>query len=262
MICPATGRRQGAGRDRPTRSSPKSAPRSGSRSVRCSASSAIFADNRFHPELEDHEQTRHRPRPDHAQGHHRPADRLAQDLLQSRGRAGPARAAPRDRADGRLRRAEPAGVRHHRRLHRQRRRDRRRERAEAHPHRMGQGARRRRGIRRPPDQARRQRQRLGQAPRPQLPQHAEALARARRQAGHAIRMGQGRRHHQGDDLRRRAREPRPQEAARPRRMGAEGRRELRRLGAAVHHAGVRARAKSPAAAPSSRPTSTTPSWSR
>ena len=30
------------------------------------------------------------------------------------------------------------------------------------------------------------------------------------------------------------------DAARPRRMGAEGRRELRRLGAAVHHAGVRA----------------------
>ena len=30
---------------------------------------------------------------------------------------------------------------------------------EAHPHRMGQGARRRRGIRRPPDQAGRQRQR-------------------------------------------------------------------------------------------------------
>ena len=40
------------------------------------------------------------------------------------------------------------------------------------------------------------------------------------------------------------------------------RRELRRLGAAVHHAGVRARAKSRAAAPSSRPTSTTPNWSR
>ena len=42
----------------------------------------------------------------------------------------------------------------------------------------------------------------------------------------------------------------------------EGRRELRRLGAAVHHAGVRARARSRAAAPSSRPTSTTPSSSR
>ena len=42
----------------------------------------------------------------------------------------------------------------------------------------------------------------------------------------------------------------------------ERRRELRRLGAAVHHAGVRARAKSRAAAPSSRPTSTTPNSSR
>ena len=60
---PATGRRQGAGRDRQPAHPAKSAPRSGSRSVRCSASSAIFADNRFHPELEDHEQTRHRPRP-------------------------------------------------------------------------------------------------------------------------------------------------------------------------------------------------------
>ncbi len=52
-----------------------------------------------------------------------------------------------------------------------------------------------------------------QAPRAQLPQHAEAVARARRQARHPIRMGQGRRHHQGNDLRRRAREHRPQDSS-------------------------------------------------
>ena len=40
------------------------------------------------------------------------------------------------------------------------------------------------------------------------------------------------------------------------------RRELRRLGAAVRHAGIRARARSRAAAPSSRRTSTTPNSSR
>ncbi len=107
-------------------------------------------------------------------------------------------------------------------------------------HRMGQGARRRRGIRRPADPAGRQRQRHRQASRPRLPDRAQAAAGAARQAGHAIRMGEGRRHHQGDDLRRGARERRPQTEARPRRVGAAGRRELRRLGAAVRHAGIRA----------------------
>ena len=53
-------------------------------------------------------------------------------------------------------------------------------------------------------------------------------------------MGARRRHHQGDDLRRRARESRPQGAARARGSGARRRRELRRLGAAVRHAGIRA----------------------
>ena len=42
-----------------------------------------------------------------------------------------------------------------------------------------QGARRRRGLRRPPDQAGRQRQRHRQAPRAQFPQHAAAAARHR-----------------------------------------------------------------------------------
>ena len=50
-----------------------------------------------------------------------------------------------------------------------------------------------------------------QAPRAQLPEHAEADARRRRRAGHPIRIRAARHHHQGDDLRRRAREPRPQD---------------------------------------------------
>ncbi len=45
---------------------------------------------------------------------------------------------------------------------------------------------------------------------PNTPKPWRALGR---QAGHPIRIRQGRRHHQGDDLRRRAREPRPQEDA-------------------------------------------------
>ena len=82
---------------------------------------------------------------------------------------------------------------------------------QARARRMGARARRHRGIRRPPDPAGRQRQRHRQAPRAQLPQYAEADARRRRRAGHAIRIARSRHHHQGNDLRRRAREPRPQD---------------------------------------------------
>ena len=60
----------------------------------------------------------------------------------------------------------------------------------AHPHRMGQGARRRRAIRRPADPAGRQRQRHRKTSCAQFPQHAEAVAGARRQASHPIRVGE------------------------------------------------------------------------
>ena len=112
-----------------------------------------------------------------------------------------------------------------------------------------------------PIAADRQRQREGVGAAA-VPQHAAAAARPRRPQDHAIRMGQGRRDHQGDDLRRRAREPRPQAGARARQGAAGRRRELRRVAARVHHAGIRAQAKSRSAAPSSRPTSTTPNSSR
>ena len=46
-----------------------------------------------------------------------------------------------------------------------------------------------------------------------FPNLAAAAARPRRPQDHAIRMGEGRRDHQGDDLRRRARESRPQAGA-------------------------------------------------
>ena len=69
---------------------------------------------------------------------------------------------------------------------------------------------------------------------------ATAAAGASRQAGDAARMGARRRHHQGNDLHRRARESRPQAPARPRRSGARRRRELRRRGAGLRDAGIRA----------------------
>ena len=50
-----------------------------------------------------------------------------------------------------------------------------------------------------------------------------------------------RHHHQGDDLRRPPREPRPHGRARPRQGGRGRRRELRRRHPRAHHAGVRAR---------------------
>ena len=83
------------------------------------------------------------------QGHHRPAAVLEEDLCPARHRAGPEGAGARDHAVGRRRRAERAGLRHHRPLHRPERRDQRREGPRPRPHRLGEGARRRRGIRRP-----------------------------------------------------------------------------------------------------------------
>ena len=152
--------------------------------------------------------------------------RLAQGLCDARRRARPARAAARDRADRRRRASRrcrsttpPAPYTDH----------------DAAID-VEQGLKRARiewvkergGVEEydgRADQAGRQRQRQRQAPRPQLPEHAEAVARARRQAGHPARVGARRRHHQGDDLRRRAREPRPQDssssAPRPRRDDGE-----------------------------------------
>ena len=207
------------------------------------------------------------------EGHHRPARRLAQDLLAARRRARPARAAARDHAVGsRLRRAAAAGLRHHRALHRQRVRSRIdvEQGRQAQPHRLGRGARRRRAnttaVRR---QAGRQRQRASTwvqgarrrrgIPRPrrssrkttamsarQACRHAPSPRTTSRCAAstatdHAARIRPRRHHHQGDDLRRRARKPRPQAAARARRSGARRRRELWRRGARLRHAGIRAR---------------------
>ena len=90
-----------------------------------------------------------------------------------------------------------------------------------------------------PIQADRQRQREDRGAAA-VPQHAAAVARASRQADHPVRMGARRRHHQGNDLRRRARESRPQDGARGRPGAAGRRRELRRGAARVHHARVRA----------------------
>ena len=153
-----------------------SAPRSTSWSGACSAIFGyLHVNNRPQRELTTMNKPITAPELDHAQGHHRPARRLAQDLLAS---PRPRRTCACRSARSCCRRApsEPplpvydttgpytdndAVIDVENGL-------------EAHPHRMGEGARRRRGIRRPPDQAGRQRQRHRQAPRPQLPEHAEA----------------------------------------------------------------------------------------
>ena len=75
-----------------------------------------------------------------------------------------------------------------------------------------------------------------------FPQRTGRCGRFRGQGGgHATRVRARRDDHQGDDLRCRARESRPQAAARARRSGARRRRELRRGGAGVRDARVRAR---------------------
>ena len=76
--------------------------------------------------------------------------------------------------DAELGRAAGAGLRHHRPLHRPRREHRRRAGPPRAAHRLGEGARRRRGIRRPADQAGRQRQRQRQAPGARLPAGARS----------------------------------------------------------------------------------------
>ena len=74
-------------------------------------------------------------------------------------------------------------------------------------------------------------------PSPQLGERVQAAAR---RTPHPARMGAGGNHHQGNDLHRRARKSRPQEDARWRAGRARRRRKLRRFGAALHHAGIRA----------------------
>ena len=146
----------------------------------------------------------------------------------------------REIAPHRGRRAAGAGLRHHRALHRSGRDHRRR--AGLARSRV-EWVRERGGVeeyRGPADQAGRQRQCQRQASGARVPADAQAAARASRQAGDAIRVGAPGRHHQGDGLRRRARESRPQAAARASGSGARRRRELRRIGAAVRDAGIRA----------------------
>ena len=69
---------------------------------------------------------------------------------------------------------------------------------------------------------------------------SQAAARRGRPHDHAARIRPRRHHHQGDDLRRHPRKPRPQGAARARRGSAGRRRKLWRLGAGLRHAGIRA----------------------
>ena len=92
----------------------------------------------------------------------------------------------------------------------------------------------------PQHQAGRQRQCRRLARRESLHRASQAAARRRRPQDHAARIRPRRHHHQGDDLRRRARESRPQATARARRSRARRRRKLWRRGAGLRHAGIRA----------------------
>ena len=80
----------------------------------------------------------------------------------------------------------------------------------ARAHRLGEGARRRRGISGPRHQAGRQRQCRRLACREILHRASQAAARRRRPHDHAARIRPRRHHHQGDDLRRHPRKSRPQ----------------------------------------------------
>ena len=116
---------------------------------------------------------------------------------------------------------------------------RRQRRPVAQPHRLGEGARRRRGISGPRHQAGGQRQCRRVACRKGLHRASQAAARPRRPQDHAARIRPRRHHHQRDDLRRRARKPRPQAAARARRSSPCRRRKLWRRSPRLRHAGVR-----------------------
>ena len=163
---------------------------SGSCSVPCCASSAISADNRITRKERHHEQAVCRRRSRHPEGHDRPARRPRARSMSTPGRrARPARAAARDRA-----RSEGSGepplpvydttgpytdndvaIDVEKGL--------KRARIEWVKERGGVEEYEGRA-----DQAGRQRQRHRQAPRARFPEHAEAAARARRHAGHAIRI--------------------------------------------------------------------------
>ena len=95
---------------------------------------------------QDNEQARHHCRSGHPEGHDRFAARFAQGLRAAGGCARAARAGARDHSRSERQRTEPAGLRHHRRLFRSGRDDRRREGPRPHPHRVGEGTRRRRAI--------------------------------------------------------------------------------------------------------------------
>ncbi len=81
-------------------------------------------------------------------------------------------------------------------------------------------------------------------------------------SGDPARICARRDRHQGDDLCRAPREYRAAASVRGGRSAARRRRELRRVHPCFRDAGIRALAKSPAAAPSSPPTSITPRASR
>ena len=119
----------------------------------------------------------------------------------------------RDHPERRRRRAEPAGVRHLGPLLRSVRDHRRQRRPVAQPPRLGQGTRRRRGVSGPRHQAGRQRQCRRLACRKGLHRAPQAAARPRRPQDHAARIRPRRHHHERDDLRRRARKPRPQSSS-------------------------------------------------
>ena len=180
------------------------------------------------------------PRHHASRRHHGAAAVLAKDLRHAGRSAGCARAAARNHPEQGRWRAGFAGLRHLGPLHRSGRHHRRQCRAIARPHRLGQGARRRRGISGPRHQAGRQRQCRRLACGKILHRASQAAARRRRPHDHPAGIRPRRHHHQGDDLRRDPRKPRPQGAARTRRSRDRRRREFWRRVAGLRHPGIRA----------------------
>ena len=168
----------------------------------------------------------------------------------------------RDHPQRRRRRAEPAGLRHLRSLHRSDRDHRRQRRPVAQPHRLGEGARRRRGISGPRHQAGRQRQCRRLACRKGLHRASQAAARPRRPQDHAARIRPRRHHHQGDDLRRRRAKTSAasSSSSAPKQRSPTAKALAPRCPPSSRRNSCAARSR--AAAPSSPATSTTPNSSR
>ena len=188
----------------------------------------------------------------HAERHDWIVGRLAQSVRIWLRASGAACAVPRSGAAPHRERTAADHLRSIRPLHRSGRCDRHQPRLAAHARGLGEGARRCRGNRRPRGAAGRQRQCQRRKADAALPETAAGAAREGRPVRHATRIRPPRHHHAGNGIRRHPREPAAvHETAKPSARAFP-----------ISSPPNSSAAKSPAAAPSSRPTSITPNSSR